>query len=100
MKKITISVVAILIGLSTMGKNFPVSKNTNEVKTEIKQIELPVLTEEVYVNDIPFDTKFVYDQYILKNTMLLEDENYINDIPFNTKKTFRKHLRNIKNQSK
>jgi hypothetical protein len=83
-----------------MGKNFPTSENTNENKSEIKQIELPVSSEEAYINDIPFDTKFIYNQYILKSTMKLEDESYINDIPFDTKKTFKKLLKNNRTHNK
>lgn len=97
MKKITISVVAILIGLTTLGTNVPITEKTNEIKFNIKKIESPKVEDEAYINDIPFDTKANFDLYFMTRNIKLEDEKYINDIPFNTKKIARKYLRQNKN---
>lgn len=53
------------------------------------QIEKIALTEETYINDIPFDTGEILAeanyQKAMQTTFSLEDENYIDDIPFDTK---------------
>lgn len=93
MKKITISVVAILMGLSTLGTNVPITDRTNDMKYDNKRIELPSVEEELYINDISFDTKFYFDQYFMIRNIVIENEKYVNDIPFNTKKIARKYHR-------
>ena len=45
-------------------------------------------TDEAHINDIPFDTKEVYDEIMNERNPLqfdFEDEAYIDDIPFDTK---------------
>jgi len=45
-------------------------------------------TDEAYINDIPFDTKEVYDEIMNDRSPVqfdFEDEAYIDDIPFDTK---------------
>lgn len=45
-------------------------------------------TDEAYINDIPFDTKEVYDEIMNERNLAqfdFEDEAYIDDIPFDTK---------------
>jgi len=79
MKKITISVVAILMGLTTLGTNVPTNEKTNDVKYEI----------------ILSDTKTTFNLYDMTRNIKIEKEKYINDIPFNTKKIARKYLRQI-----
>jgi len=52
-----------------------------------------VLDEESYVNDIPFNTDSISDEYNYLNAVSksfeMDEESYINDIPFNTKKIVR-----------
>ncbi len=43
--------------------------------------------EESYINDIPFNTEDVYNEFIAERNLCeftFEEEGYINDIPFNT----------------
>jgi hypothetical protein len=46
------------------------------------------LKDEAYVNDIPFDTKAIADKYLLGTKMNSIDESNVNDLPFNTEKVF------------
>jgi len=61
----------------------------DNTKISALQNENIALTEEAYVNDIPFDTGAVVAeaqyQEALKKSFALEDEKYINDIPFDTR---------------
>jgi len=44
-------------------------------------------TEESYINDIPFDTEEVYNDFVVDQQLVdfdFEEESYINDIPFDT----------------
>ena len=50
--------------------------------------KLSELTEEAYIDDIPFSTETIFDGLIdlsINNTYELTEEAYIQDIPFNTK---------------
>ncbi len=53
------------------------------------------LTEDTYIDDIPFDTEKVYnsiqDAYVAQNFQL-EEESYVEDIPFNTESIADEHL--------
>lgn len=45
------------------------------------------LSEESYIDDIPFSTKEVYDDILAKKNLAefnFEEEEYIDDIPFDT----------------
>jgi len=50
--------------------------------------------EEDYINDIPFNTDSISDEYIYLNAIIenfeMEEESYIDDIPFNTTKLVKK----------
>jgi len=53
---------------------------------DIYSIKEPVLTDESYINDIPFDTWEIAAEAILGgDEVKLPEEQYINDIPFNTR---------------
>ena len=53
----------------------------------------PILTEEDYINDIPFDTYEIAVNAILDgDEVKLEDEAYVNDIPFDTRAIASKYL--------
>ena len=49
-----------------------------------------VFEDEEYIDDIPFDTKSIAENYLLKESMNIkfdfEDEAFVDDIPFNTEK--------------
>jgi len=49
--------------------------------------------EEVYVNDIPFNTDSISNEYnylkAVNKNFEIDEESYIDDIPFNTKKMVR-----------
>ena len=60
---------------------------------DIYSIKEPSVTEEAYVNDIPFDTYEIAVGSILDGDELkLEDEAYVNDIPFDTRAIAGKYL--------
>ena len=46
------------------------------------------MEDETYIDDMPFKTEEVVENYIYKNAVMVEfqmnDEEYIDDIPFNT----------------
>lgn len=46
------------------------------------------MKEEVYINDIPFDTYVIKSEVLQSNALNIQfemtEESYINDIPFNT----------------
>ena len=57
------------------------------------------LEDETYINDIPFDTENVLNDFDLninsvspKDVFEVEPEKYIDDIPFNTKEIFDTHV--------
>jgi len=56
------------------------------------------IEEEAYIDDIPFDTKAIFDKIqkskesCYKDILSLEEEDYIDDIPFDTKKIFNKYF--------
>ena len=73
------------------------SQNYSKPVIDIYSIKDPVITEEAYINDIPFDTYEVAVESILEGDELkLKDEAYINDIPFDTKVIADKYLLNMK----
>ena len=73
------------------------SQNYSKPVIDIYSIKDPVITEEAYINDIPFDTYKVAVESILEGEELqLKDEAYINDIPFDTKVIADKYLLNMK----
>lgn len=47
-------------------------------------VRLPLPEEELYINDIPFDTKAIALKSLYVNLTAPEEEDYINDIPFDT----------------
>ena len=52
---------------------------------DIYSIQEPILTEESYIDDIPFDTwEIAVDAIMDGDEVNLEEESYVNDIPFNT----------------
>jgi hypothetical protein len=59
---------------------------------DIYSIEEPILTEESYVNDIPFDTREIACKALLRKMMETSGEIYIDDIPFSTERVYCEHL--------
>ncbi|MDY0078451.1 MAG: hypothetical protein RBR87_14380 [Bacteroidales bacterium] len=53
-------------------------------------------TDEAYVNDIPFDTKQIFDsvqyQEAITASFIPNEESFIDDIPFDTKKVALQYL--------
>lgn len=50
------------------------------------------LEEEPYIDDIPFDTRAIADKYLLNQIMKTSSEKNVNDIPFNTEKIMNDYL--------
>jgi hypothetical protein len=84
MKSVIISFL-LIFGLAAQNYSKPIN--------DIFSIIDPVVTEETYINDIPFDTYEIAVEYILEGDELqLEEEAYVNDIPFDTKAIAAKYL--------
>jgi hypothetical protein len=78
MKAIILSLTLIL-GITAANHGKPIIK--------IYSLEEPALTEEAYVNDIPFNTWEIAVEAIFDgDEMQLKEEPYVDDIPFDTKK--------------
>lgn len=83
-----VTLTALLIFSSSVllyGKNFNgegLKKDSLAIST--KSINRSILTEEEYIDDIPFDTKMIAVTSLFKNLNKPESESYINDIPFST----------------
>lgn len=64
-------------------------------KSELNPEEI-VFQEEEYIEDIPFDTKAIAENYLLEESMnsgfYFGDETYVDDIPFNTEKVARENM--------
>jgi len=74
-------IFTILLIFGFAGQNYCKPVNT------IYSMSEPVFTDEVYVNDIPFNTYDIAINAILEDyETRLAEEPYINDIPFDTKK--------------
>lgn len=79
-------VILLLMTLFAAGRNVlatTTGKDTLAVKSSIS-VSLPVVEEESYVDDIPFDTKAIAMESLYMNMVRPAEEAYINDIPFNT----------------
>ena len=80
------SVLFILIASIAFGSelNFNTASDSTFTPQEI------VFEEESYIDDIPFDTKSIADNYLMEETIntdfIFEEEAYVDDIPFDTKK--------------
>jgi hypothetical protein len=62
---------------------------------DIYSVQEPSLSEEAYVNDIPFNTWEVAVEAVLSgDEVKLEEDPYVNDIPFDTKAIACKYLLN------
>jgi hypothetical protein len=67
--------------------------NTWEIAVEsITEGDETVLKEEPYVDDIPFDTRAIANLYLMKKMVETTSENNVNDIPFNTEKVVNDYL--------
>jgi hypothetical protein len=61
--------------------------------TDIYSIKEPILTEETYINDIPFDTwEIAVDAILEGDESNFTEESYVDDIPFNTHEIACKYL--------
>ncbi len=72
--------LALLLGSTQLNANTPPS--------------YALLTEESYIDDIPFDTEKIYDSVqdaYVAQYFQLEDESFVDDIPFNTFSVVDKH---------
>ena len=106
-KKITLVFVAITVLTTYVGASVTLHsflekaevnstyKTTDCVSLKYKEAIAQnfIFEEEGYVNDIPFNTDSISDEYnylnIISENFEIEEEQYINDIPFNTKKIVR-----------
>jgi hypothetical protein len=67
--------------------------NTNDIAIEaILDGDELKMKDEAYVDDIPFDTKAIAGKYLLNRNMKSGDEANINDLPFSTEKIFYEKL--------
>jgi hypothetical protein len=75
-----------ILALLIMGNTAEANNNTKCNHSRIVEI---TLSDEAYINDIPFDTSAIFaeanDQEAFQGDFPLEDESYIDDIPFDTK---------------
>lgn len=68
----------LLTGLTVLSYGKPINN--------VYSIDEPVMAEEAYINDIPFNTwEIAVDAILGDDDLILPEENYINDIPFNTR---------------
>jgi hypothetical protein len=71
--------ILLIFGLAAQNHGKPI--------TEIYSLKDPVIAEEAYVNDIPFNTWEIAVEAILDgDEARLEEESYVDDIPFDTRK--------------
>ena len=84
--------IAIYSGLFLLiaGIAYGADLNTNPPYKGGVMVEEFVMEDEAYVDDIPFDTKAILDNYnmnlALNETYANEEEEYIDDIPFDTER--------------
>ena len=84
MKTLILSLV-LIFGLAGPNHGKPIN--------DIYSIKEPILTEEAYINDIPFDTWEIAVEAILEgDEVKLAEEPYVNDIPFDTRAVACKYL--------
>ncbi len=86
MKKLII-IFALALFMDLNPTSASITKKEAKTKTEIicnSAEEFPKMEEETYIDDIPFDTKTIFYNNIIK----LEEEKSIDDIPFDTKTIF------------
>ena len=84
MKTVLLSII-LIICFTVAGTGKPIN--------EIYSIQEPVLSEESYVNDIPFNTWDVaVDAILTGDEAKLEDETYVDDIPFSTREIACRHI--------
>jgi hypothetical protein len=84
MKALILSFI-LIFGLAASNHGKPIN--------EIYSINETVLSDEAYVNDIPFNTYEIAVEAILGgDEVKLEDEPYADDIPFNTREIACKYL--------
>jgi len=72
--KTLVTIAALIISLTVL-----TTANVNAAEVS--------LSEETYIDDIPFSTKGVYDSILAEKNIAefnLEEEEYIDDIPFDT----------------
>ena len=86
MKNLIIVAVLSLIGINAISEN-------NEIPPKV----ILELEEEAYIDDIPFNTKEVVEEYFLSQ-IELEEETYVDDIPFDTEKVLCEHLNKESNK--
>ncbi len=86
MKTIKNFIPIFILSIFLLGNTAFANDNT---KINVLQNENIALTEETYVDDIPFDTGAVVAeanyQHAIQESFTMEDEKYIDDIPFDTR---------------
>ncbi len=92
-----ITAISVLLG-SLNYSSFTASAKCNINSMKMNTMLVPEFSfdEENYIDDIPFSTEEVVENYDYQNTLnvgfCFEDEKYIDDIPFNTEE-----IANIRN---
>lgn len=64
--------------------DYLIRTDADSLVTVKKPVPLKIHEEELYVNDIPFDTKMISSAFIVPLIPVNEQESYVNDIPFDT----------------
>jgi hypothetical protein len=92
MKTLILSIL-LIFGLSAQNHGKPIA--------DIYSMKEPVVDEEMYIDDIPFNTwQIAVDAIIEGDETKLAEEPYVDDIPFDTRIIASQHLtRKIENKS-
>lgn len=83
----------VLLSGGNINPNYPGNDTLALTKT---MVSLPMVEEESYINDIPFDTRVVAYKSLYNSLAKPEPEAYINDIPFDTYKVVNQLKSSIK----
>lgn len=84
--KLTISVLFLLMNTFMLSGRDITSTTSDNDTLSVSMIDesLPMVEEETYINDIPFNTAEVAMKSFYVNLAKPEEETFVNDIPFDT----------------
>jgi len=82
--EISASIAGVYLTLPLNAQHYTAKSDTLEIRNGMAE-NLPLPTDEEYINDIPFDTKEVSSGYLFTNLPKPAQEASVNDFPFDTK---------------
>lgn len=89
------SILFILLASMAFGAETSQNLSADSVSTETEYY----FNDEEYVDDIPFDTQSIAENYLFESSMNVtfdfEEEAYVDDIPFNTNMIAHKQTENM-----